>query len=254
MPERYFYNLANLMRYEDSKGAQYLLTYALTDIPARAQLICFDLSGNIVSGPYLHTGYAHYAQGCKVDFNHDDDLDLVIFGVNNRYKRAFISVIDHRNMDGVSPPYDDELFVKSGMAKGSQLVYVCFPETRLSSGDAVRNAALDPTSSVGGHGYQVMVLEGSGILIDSSLIGSPDRLPQLYYTLDDNFIPQSVIFGDNHDQLINYYLRKLGNEPYEDVQLLYDSLLSEVIVYHGDSIVHHAAAGINYYASDSISN
>lgn len=244
--ERYFYNLANLMRYEDSKGTQYLLTNAVTDIPARVQLICFDLSGNIVSGPYLHTGAAGYVQGCEVDFNHDEDLDLVIHGVNNRYKRAFIAVIDHRNMNGVSPPYDDELFVKSGMAKGSQLVYVCFPETRLSSGDAVRNTVLAVTSSVGGHGYQVRVFEGSGILFDSSLIQTPDRLPQLYYTLDSDFIPQGVIFSDNHDQLINYYLRKLGNEPYEDVQLLYDSLKSEVIVYHGDSIVHHLAAGIDF--------
>lgn len=58
-----------------------------------------------------------------------------------------------------------------------------------------------------------------------------------------------MYFHDGSVALMNDLLIKLGREPIDDRQKLLDSLKSEVVVYHGDSIVHHEAAGI-YFDSD----
>ncbi len=242
-----FYITPSLLPYRDYQDRQCILTVSGASYPMRSQFLCFNQSGDIVSGPYINTGAAAFSYGNDFDYDGNNIQDILIFGINNRANCAFIAVIDPNNLSGVSPPFGDDLFKTTGMPRGSQLVYVLFPKTRLSLGENIRNVVLDVTPMKKNGGFEVRVSEGAGILVEGEVIISPDRLPILYYRLDRNFIPTSVAFGDRQKELENQYLSRLNIEQYNDEQALYDSQINEIIVYHGDSIVHHPTSGVNYY-------
>ncbi len=218
--------------------------------PAREQFMTIDASGQKVSGPYLMTGSEVLRPPLQVDEDDDGWNHLIVFGVNRREDRACLIVLDPAKLSGVSPPYDEELFIVSGMQKGSQLYYVSFPETRLSQGTEYTNfvslIVFDPQSS---YPYKITLREGTNRLVGDSMVNVTDndtRLPAAVVTLDSNFIPFSYLFGTGSFAHINSILISSGKQPYPDQDSLQAAQLNDIIVYHGDSIVHHPAAGIFY--------
>ena len=226
-----------------------IMTSAFASDPARTQIMSFDANG-CVSGPYLHTGAAGPGVSQVSYMTGDTMSGILICGTNNRLERAVLGVLNPANLSGVSPPYDDARFVASTMPKGSQLFYVAFPETPLSVGEGIRNSIMLIVPDVANRRYDVTVAEG-GNTYDSTgtrrFLGD-NSLPQIRYTLDSKFIPIDAAFGDNQFELMNALLTMQGMRPVGHKKELEDSLMSEVIVYHGDSIVHHPAKGIRFYA------
>jgi hypothetical protein len=84
------------------------------------------------------------------------------------------------------------------------------------------------------------------VTVDTKLV-SLRELPYVSYLLDSNMIPKGVFMPDGHFDQMNRLLTRLGRKPIASQERLLDSLLAEVIVYYGDSIVHHPAAGIDFY-------
>ena len=183
------------------------------------------------------------------DIDGDGQWELIVGGTNNRYQRACLVVIDPTNLSGVSPPYNNDLFLASHMAKGSQLRYVAFPKTELSKGEERKNwvnriivSGSSPLS------LEVAVVEGSGMVVNGAILNYNDAgdLPSVTYRLDSNYVPLRAYFADNDFDQLNNLLKLVGKEPYSDRDSLCEALLRDVVVYHGDSIVYHPASGIDF--------
>ncbi len=242
------YGVQEIIPIIDKDSNIFVMTRAEWSPPVRHQFLLFDTAGNIVSGPYLHTG-APWPSGTRVmDRDGDGEPEVYVKATNNRMSRAVLCVLDPKNLYGVSPPYDNELFQVSGMAKGSQLYYVAFPETELSQEEEVRNYVEEILWDSTAHTFHISTVEGSGIFIDGETVSFYKKgLPHIGYILDSNFIPINNYFADGQLDLFNDYLMKVHRKRITDSQRLLDSLLANTIVYYGDSIVHYPAAGIYFY-------
>lgn len=246
---RISYANAGLESVIGAAGRFYLMTFSDCSSPMRLQITLLDTSGAIVSGPYIHTGAPYYNSPVRrYDIDGDKREELFICCTNNRYNRASLLIIDPFRLDGVSPPYDDDLFVASGMPRGSQLYYLAVPESPLSDGYNVRNYVTN-IKELSANGYELLVTEGINLSHHGDIItrGQAQKLPAFTYVLDKNFIPRRIYMPDGSDHLLNYYLKQLEKDTIADFTKLFDSLIDETIVYYGDSIVHHLSGGINFY-------
>jgi hypothetical protein len=77
--------------------------------------------------------------------------------------------------------------------------------------------------------------------------GSPYGPIALDYIFDRNFIPIGIWHPDHTMEKINGLLRQMGEDTITDPERWIENLKLNVIVYHGDSIVHHLSAGIDFY-------
>jgi hypothetical protein len=80
-------------------------------------------------------------------------------------------------------------------------------------------------------------------LKENLLIGSAT----VTYRLDRYFIPENSLFEDTGWEKMKFGMRKLKRNFGLSRSELLDSLFNEVVVYHGNSIVHHRATGIHFY-------
>ncbi|HDS01202.1 MAG TPA: hypothetical protein ENO07_04205, partial [candidate division Zixibacteria bacterium] len=227
--ENLHYHSVNVFPIIDNQGETFALTAAFTSLPAREQIILYDCDSNIVSGPYILTGSFIFETSIKLDINRDGQQDVLVYGTNNRHEGCGIVVLDPKNLQGVSPPYDNKLFIMSGMPKGSQLRYIAFPETQLSEKEDVRTGILHLEFDEASGAIKVPILEGRGLIVDGSFYEPRDQMsPMLFYDLDSNFIPTGITFNDGTKDHINDLLKRTNRAPIEDFEDLRDSLLSEV--------------------------
>ncbi len=226
------------------------LTMSVASNPFRCQLLLFNTRGEVIGGPYIHTGQFSGAE-LQLDINGDGQLEFIRGGTNNRMQRAVVVVIDITHVGGVSPPWDNELFIKSGLERGQQLRYVSFPGTRLTSGKGVKNWVVNiQVDSLSQARYRVGVKEGDGLTacaVTLSYSERPEALPGIIYLLDSNFIPIRAEFSDHDFDLLNATLLGIGAEPYASADSLASQLTREVQVYFGNTLVHQASAGLSFY-------
>lgn len=233
-----------LIPINNSRGEQFVMTVSVASMPARCQFVLFDTAGNKISGPYLHTGHMANNTYLFDPGNGDREGRLMIGCVNNRMDRTGLIVMDPFRLEGVSPPYDDELFLLSGAPRGSQLYYIGFPETEISAG-SIRNAIVSIKRN--GTEYLVNVQEGSNEFLNRHFAAAKDTmlLPNVNYILDTNFIPKRAYFPDRCLDRFQSCLSTMGKVPLTDPQELLQNLLNDVIVYRWDSIIYHPKAGIH---------
>lgn len=246
------YRISKLLPFYGKNDEFILITVAETSSPVRDQIMAFDKNGNIISGPYLHTGgiWPYKTTGYFSTIVNNGNKLLVIGCTNNRYERAILLVVDPTKLSGVSPPYEDTLFKLSGMQRGSQVYYVAFPETILSHSKLVRNYVGIITVE-GSNRYHIEVHEGLGLLNNNEPSHSNGLYPhpRITYILDSNFIPVRTVLSDCDHILFQSQCIKYTMDSIANMASYLDSLKREVIVYYGDSIVHHEAANIDFYKS-----
>ena len=248
IPANMHYGIWEIIPIIDKDSNIFIMTSAEWSPPVRHQFLLYDTAGNLVSGPYLHTGATWPGTTVLMSNNLDGDPVVFLGATNNRLNRAALFVLNPKNLSGISPPYDDEFFLASNMSEGSQLYYVTFPETELSKGIDVRNyctgIVLDSVTQT----YHTLVIEGSGAIIDEDVVQYDLlKLPGICYRLDKNFIPLTSYFPDRHVKKFNSLLLKTRDQLITKPNRVLDSLRSEVVVYHGDSIVNYPSLGIYYY-------
>lgn len=234
-----------LIPINNSRGEHFVMPVSVASMPARCQFVLFDTAGNKISGPYLHTGHmANNAYLFEPGIGGREGR-LMVSCANNRMDRAGLIVIDPFRLEGVSPPYDDELFLLSGAPRGNQFYYIGFPETEISAGSSNRNVIVSIKRN--GTEYLVDVQEGSNEFLNRHFAAAKDTmlLPNVNYILDTNFIPKRAYFPDRGLDRFQSCLSAMGKEPLTGPQELLQNLLNDVIVYRGDSIVYHPKAGIH---------
>lgn len=226
----YFVHYVRPIRTPDSSFA--FLTISEADRPARAQVMLFDLQGNKVSGPYLHTGFLKSSVQCGDK--------IILWGGNNRLGqagRAVALALNPYDMSGVSPPYDNDYFRLSGMKRGTQAAYVVFPETRLSQAGATRNGAIavDRFGPQDQCDFKFVVLEGGGMKIGDTVIDEKmPYAPKIDFEFNSELEPTSVKLPDGGFQRLNEFLRQLGQPPYVSQDSLERELLEGVQVYRNN--------------------
>ncbi len=244
------YDPGGLLPFTDSSGRTYALSTVEASVPVRRQILLWG-ADSIPLNVYLHTGSILASYYNSMDWNGDGTPECFFAGTNNRFNRAALLVLNPFTMRGVSPPYDDPLFLASGMERGNALRYVAFPETPLSltgPDTVIRNYVVDAKFDPVSHLVQVGVAEGCGWTLDSMSIDFNGTAPTILYYLDSNFIPVSCAMQEANSQRYNYYLSRLNRGTVTDFSTLYNELLRNTIVYYGDSIVHHPASGIDFYS------
>ncbi|MFH1688049.1 MAG: hypothetical protein ABIE70_11100 [bacterium] len=235
-PARKDYSAIHMITISDSGGNACVAICSDCSPPARDQIIVIDATGKYVSGPYLNVGQLFPAAMKLADFNHDGVNEILAGFTNNQLGRAALAVLDPHHLHGVSPPYDDEFFVASGMGTGSHLVYLSFPETPLSEGpprNYVSSIKVDTAAGI----TMVAVVEGIGLQIDGReySYASDQLLPHITYYLDRYGDPFRAEFADGHLQRLNDFLLKCGKPPIVDTASFLDKLLSSVEVYRRDT-------------------
>ncbi len=229
------YSLPVFLVLENRLGQSYILTKSDASPPIRSQFNLFNHKGEHSGGPYIHTG------GIDMAFVDDSESDscgfprILLGGTNNRYNRAGFFCLNPSRLWGVSPPYDDELFLLSGMPEGSQEFYVALPETHLSDGIGVRNWVVTTGFPNGEAHYAVRVTEGSGCTIDGIFRDQTSwctsELPLLEYRLDSALNPLKAHFWEGNALFFNGLLKKRGFPPIQNADDYLDSLTSCVDVY-----------------------
>jgi hypothetical protein len=74
------------------------------------------------------------------DLDGDGSAELLICGVNNEYKQAFLAVLDGRDIRGGSPQIQAR-YIGDGIGRGSHLWYILFPKIEIYPADAILDAA-----------------------------------------------------------------------------------------------------------------
>ncbi len=244
--KNHFYSGTSVVPIVDDDN-KYLFTIIFASFPGRAQLNLFDFLGRHVSGPYIFPGASKYCPNVFADFNKDGNNDIVLCGTNNRYNAAAVYFLDHMELGGVSPPYNEDLFLLSDLEKGKQLAYISLPESPLSKHSNVRNSVAEVLYNKSTKSYRIRVKEAYVLRISGKRMS--EYGPSFYYFLDSNLIPVRVIETEGEGLNMNSLLNRMGQKPIDSFERLNDSLRREVVVYYGDSIVHHEAAGIYFYDS-----
>ncbi len=234
----------DLFLWNCDESTTFIITASFVSNPARTQFNVYNAEGVLVSGPYLNTGAAGMLGGLKLDLDGNGRTELIISACNNRSHSAGIAVLDPLNLKGVSPPYDNEYYIASRMPQGSQLYYVSLPSTPLCSEEEIHNNIHDANYDAINKQWEVIVTEGYNLTIGGKRLPVSDNLPRFYYSLDSNFFPIAVFIEDGSRMQFNQLLRMTNKQPVTNWSAFLDSLMREVIVYHGDSIVYHPAAGI----------
>ncbi len=245
--ENAFYIAPELMPYEDNNNEKYIICCSFASAPGRAQVILLDLKGNCVSGPYINPGALGFLRGFRIDRDADGNEEILCYGLNNRFPGPFIAILEPKEITGIAPPYDDEYFMLSGMPSGNQDYYVVFPKSPLSVGSGIYSSIYAINVNSEKSSFQITTAEGVNIILDGERKSDLYELPHLYYVMDSNYIPIKLFPEDSAPRQINDLLIKLGRQPIGDFERLLDSLKSEIVVYHKDSIIHHLSAGIDFY-------
>ncbi len=240
------YTAGELFPFTASDGRGYALGWAAASMPARQQLVLWAKDSKPVS-VYLHTG-SLIGPLARSDVNSDGQLELFFGSTNNRFERACLLIIDPLTMRGVSPPWNEPLFLASGMSKGHQMYYVAFPETPLSEGMNCRNWVVSIDKDTVSGALMVGVDEGSGRSIGETRLTQGVNCPCILYHLDRNFIPQYCEMSEGNCEWFHTCLQGIRRGPIENLDSMYNELVRNTIVYCGDSVVHHLAAGVDFYA------
>jgi hypothetical protein len=224
-----------------------IVTLSVTDYPARMQIMSFNNNAEYISGPYLHTGVKSLHRLTEpIDIDNNGVQELLIGCQNNRYHMTGLLVLEYNRLRGISPPYNNELFTCSGEEKGTHKYYVAFPESELTSKNQVRNSVAKIIYDDISNSYRISVHEGVGAYIGNKVHSTNSICPGINYKLDENLIPEDVLFADHQFQIFNDLLIASGYQNNISQSEILQNLQKNVIVYHGDSIVHHIASGINF--------
>jgi hypothetical protein len=73
------------------------------------------------------------------------------------------------------------------------------------------------------------------------------KVPHITYVLDSDLIPYNAYLSDIDIDLFIKYCNDYNLDPPEINNAFYSELVEDVIVYYGDSIVHHPKSGIYFY-------
>jgi hypothetical protein len=224
-----------------------ILTMAVASFPARTQFLLFDRNGEKIAGPYLNAGDPTLDVISVENLNGEAEPKIYISCVNNRMNRACLLVLDPMLMYGISPPYDNELFLASHMQKGSQLYYVGFPETELSSRPDIRNQ-IATNRRITGNCRLVVVDEGNGLNINGKEIRRTNAImpPSIEYILDSNLLPISAYFPDLSLGKFQELLAQIKAPQISNPTDFLNKMKDDIIVYHGDSIVYHVSKDIHF--------
>ncbi len=235
-----------LLPYYDKHNKPYVITECAASNPWRIQLMLFDTSG-IVTGPYTSRGACCISEHILMDINRDGSNDIILGGSSNILKGACLMAINPFDFFGTCPPYINSTPISSTRRMGGQLYYIYFPVSPLSQDDYVKSGTFYLRYDSANATLLAVTFEGYNFVLPNNRLLNFKTLPRLYWYLDSNFIPKSLIFEDGTPEYINHLLVSAGKETIRDFISLRDSLLSEVIVYKNDSLVHHPAAGIDFY-------
>jgi hypothetical protein len=173
-----------------------------------------------------------------------EDWLIWIGGYNRRFDKPIFFSLNPFNMKGVSPPYDNELFFASEMAKGTQEYYIAFPKTSLL-GSGFSGASGKDFNKPNDAGFSFVIEYGIGLPDSVFSLTSPkggiDRdLPLIYYFFDKNMRPTYASAGDAGFNKWRLLTPHCGLPPITDRVKWENELISQIIVFKGDSIIYPA--------------
>jgi hypothetical protein len=219
----------------------YIMTFACGSPPPQQQVMTFDTEGNRLSGPLLHPGDVTSRPQAFLD--PDTKEPRVAVGcINNRLNCATLMVLDPFDLRGETPTAPERW---RSAEPGSQVAFVAFPETPISTGPAARNAVQGVDVLDGGEELYVVVTEGMNLEVDGYSYTNLDENapPAITYRLNRDFIPTGGYIADSEVPLWRLFFQHVLNYTDLTWPFTIDSVLDEVMVFHGDSLVHHRAAG-----------
>ncbi|HEQ99132.1 MAG TPA: hypothetical protein ENO22_07310 [candidate division Zixibacteria bacterium] len=110
-------------------GQPMIVTMVSRSGPYRAHIRFWSHSGDSL-GWYINQGSCrlHYCG----DINGDGASEIVFAGNNNRDSCGALFILPVRNIEGVSPPYEDLYYDLTRVKRGNQLAYMGFPPTDLN--------------------------------------------------------------------------------------------------------------------------
>ncbi|MBU2445986.1 MAG: hypothetical protein KJ666_10530 [Bacteroidetes bacterium] len=188
----------------------------------------FELDGR--TGKELQSFYnpGHIVIINNADLNKDEREEIIIGGINDPYRRAFISVFDMNNISGYGP--STEAYLPRDTEKGSMLYYILFPFTRY--GELVGHADYNCTK-------RISKTSDNGIIVstDEALSVVEKDRGSILYTFDNQIKIINIIAGDDfvksHKRLVREgKLNEKLNEAF------FENLKNSVLYWDGDKFTN----------------
>ncbi|MBU1471009.1 MAG: hypothetical protein KJ723_10020, partial [candidate division Zixibacteria bacterium] len=117
------------IEFVQGKGNHLVVASILRSYPSQAHITLWSLRGELL-GWYVHPGMVQVSEDL---FSTERTGQLVFLGINNVMGCASMFALPIDSTVGFSPPHDCRYYDSSSFVPGSQLSYILFPQTDLST-------------------------------------------------------------------------------------------------------------------------
>lgn len=211
------------IRVYESDERMLIVTIAATQTPMGSYVRFWTSDGDSL-GWYINAGGSQPSLADDID--NDGDLEVFFLNYNNPESCASLAVVDPDSAWGCSPPYDStESRDRSKLKRGSQVAYVLFPQTDVSSAyDLPYNGPSNEGVWRTEDGYAVAISEYGD---------SEGRNFGIVYHFDKNFRVILVVPTDQFRRLRDRTVRegRVPDMPLDD----YIAHLLDTVTYWTDS-------------------
>jgi hypothetical protein len=202
-------------------------------------LLILDAQTGGIKKKYLHAGAIQEVLVKNMD--EDKENELVIGGLNNSHKKAFIGVLDYENISGQGVATDR--YKTKGYKDAVEMFYVLFPKTLpIEAGGGRRGFKTDlyHISQLGENGLRVAIAE-TYHLGDNRI----ENNAQVFYSFTESFKVSSVGSSDIYDVYAREIYETGQTNILADGKYL-ESFKDSLLYWNGESFQHKPTMNKEY--------
>jgi hypothetical protein len=194
-------------------------------------LTVLDAFSGTPRGAYVHVG--HIMDLEVADINGDGELEILLCGVNNAYRSAFVAILDARTVSGSSPTQGDYVCVKPSPAR--HRYYVLIPRTIVGEQfhATVKNNSA-PAVSFESLTREIKVRVDDGVRL--TLPGEVPASATLNFIFNSRMELERIAPGDDYDILVDE-LHARGLLPRKPDSKYFTELKGKLLYWTGDGWV-----------------
>ncbi|MCP9291480.1 hypothetical protein [Gracilimonas sediminicola] len=202
-------------------------------------LLVLDSETGRIKKKYLHAGSIHEVLVKNVD--EDIEQELIIGGLNNSLKKAFVSILDYDYIFGQGA--STERYKTKGYKNAVEMLYVLFPKTlpvETSGGRRGFETDLYHISETGDNGLRVAIAETHHLNNKRT-----ENNAQVFYLFDESFKVSSVGSTDIYDAYARDIYESGQTDILADGKYL-ESFKDSLLYWNGESFQYEPTINKEY--------
>lgn len=202
-------------------------------------LLILDANTAAIKKKYLHAGTIKEVLVTNIDV--DDEKELIIGGLNNSLKKAFLGILDYEYIFGQGAAIDR--YKTSGYKDAAEMFYVVFPKTlpiETSGGRRGFDTALYNISELADNGLKAIIAE-THHLNDKRI----ENNAQIFYSFTDSLRVKSIGSSDIYDEYAWEIYESGQTDILADGKYL-ETFKDSLLYWNGESFQHEPTMNKEY--------